>query len=75
MIILVGFPIITSNDSHEVELCYQDKIKEHIFRVKNTTLSIQNFFFGYERYWLPSLIFLYSVLTIPHVGSILAPLR
>lgn len=72
---LVGILVIPSNDYHEVDLCYQNKIKECTFRVQNTTLSPKTFFFGYERHWLPSLTFESPVFTITHKGSILAPLH
>ena len=44
-------------------------------RVKNTTLSPYNVIFGYKRHWILSLTFASLVLTIPHNGSILAPLH
>ena len=75
MRILVGFPIMPSNDPHDVELFYQDKIKDYIFHLKNKNLGPQDVLFGYERYWIPSLIFASPVLTIPHSGSILALLH
>ena len=75
MRMLVDIPIIPSNDSVAIVSFYQDKIKEHILRLKGTNLNPQDVFFGYKRYWLPSLEFAATVLTIPHGGSIMSPLH
>ena len=72
---LVCILIIPSNDSHDVELFYQDKIKDYMLLLKIKNLGPKDVFFGYERHWLPSLTFTSTVLTIPHSSSILNPLH
>ena len=72
IIILVGVPIIASNESHDIDRFYQEK--DYILNFKSTHLSPQNMFFGHETYWSLSLTFASLVLTIPHGGTILAPL-
>ena len=75
MKILVGVPIRLTKVSYCIELFYQEMLKDYIYRLKRSNLSPQCVFFGHERYWLPSLTFTSSVLTIPHGGSILAPIH
>ena len=55
MKILVGIPIVPSNDSAAIVSHYQDKITEYITRLKGTNLNPQDVFFGYEKYWIPAL--------------------
>ena len=74
MRILAVIPIIPSNDSHDIELRYQDKIKYYIFLLKSTNHSQQNVFFECERHWLPS-TFTSPVFTLPHRGSIFTPIH
>ena len=69
------FPSITSNDSRNADLFYQDKLKYFMLRLKSAYLGPQEFFFGYEMCWLPSLSFESLVLTIPHSIAILALLH
>ena len=46
-----------------------------MFRLKRTNLGPKDFFFVYEKYWLPSLTFVSLVINIPHSGAILDPLH
>ena len=75
MRILVGVPIVPSNDSAAIVSHYQDKIIEYVTRLKGTNLNPQDVFFGYEKYWIPALEFASPVLTMPHNGMLLAPLH
>ena len=75
MRIIVGVLIMPSNESHDVELFYQDKIKDYMLHLESTNLSLQAVFFSYERHRKPSLTFASPGLTIPHSGAILAPLH
>ena len=75
MRILVGVPIVPTNDSAAIVSYYQDKITEYITRLKGTNLNPQDVFFGYEKYWIPALEYAAPVLTIPHNGMLLAPLH
>ena len=72
---LVGVPIIPSNDSAGIVFFYQDKINNYINRLKGSNLNPQEILFGYGRHWLPSLEFEATFLTIPHSGMVLAPLH
>lgn len=49
------------------------RLKKYILRLNGTNLNLQYVFFGYERYWIPSLEFEAPVLTISNEGSILSP--
>ena len=72
---LVGVPIIPSNDSAAIVLLYQDKINNYVSRLKSTNLNPQDMLFGCERCWLPSLEFIAPVLTIPHNYMLIALLH
>ena len=72
---LVGIPIIPSNESADMVLLHQDKIDKYITRLQGSNLNPQDILFGYERGWLPSLRFAVLVLTIPRSGMVLAPLH
>ena len=41
MRVLVGVPITPSNESKNIVLFYQDKIKDHIFQLKSTNIGPQ----------------------------------
>ena len=75
MRIIAEVPIIPSNASAAIVSLYQEKIKNYILNLKGTNINPQDVFFGYERYWLPSLEFAAPVLTIPHDASIISPLH
>ena len=75
MRILVGVPIVPSNDSVTIVAYYQDKVAKYISRLKSTILNLQEVYFGYETYWIPALTHAAPVLTIPHKGTFLAPLH
>lgn len=75
MMILVRVPIVPSNDSPAIVYFYQDKIKYYVTRLKGSNLNPQEVYFGYEKYWIPSLEFSVPVLNLPHNGIVLAPLH
>ena len=75
MRMLLGVLITPSNDSHDTELFYQDKIKDWIFCLKRKNISSQDFFFGYEWYLTLLLTFACPVFTIPQSVTIFDPLH
>ena len=75
MRMLVGVPIVPSNDSAAIVSLYQDKITDYVTRLKCINLNPQDVFFGHEKYWIPALEFAAPFLTIPHNGVLLAPLH
>ena len=72
---LVGVPIIPSNDSAVIVLFCQNKINIYVTRLKGSNRNPQDVLFGYERYWLPSLECAALVLTISHSDVLLPPLH
>ena len=75
MRILVGVPIVTSNDPSPVISFFQEKIATYIPRLCYTTLTPQDVIFGYEKFWIIALLYSAPVLTIPHSNNLLAPLH
>ena len=58
-----------------MQLFYQKDIKDYITRLKQPTIHPQDIYFGFERNWRPSLIFVAPVLTLSHRGNIIIPLH
>lgn len=72
---LVGVPIVPSNDPAPVIEHFKEKIAEHIPRLQHAVLTIQDVLFGYEKFWIPSLLYSAPVLALPHSANLLAPLH